>query len=268
MMQGFSRKKIAFSFLGAWLTWRMTKEDVRDYFSRPAVVADYARATNAVGLWNSEEKLFTRLFNKEDTLLELGCGTGRIAFGLWELGYRNILASDVSRAMIKEARRINKLLDYGVPTAVADATALAFGDNEYEGAIFGFNGLMQIPGRANRRKAMQEIFRVLVPGAWFVFTTHDRNAHGRKNFWKKEKNRWDTGTQDPRLLEYGDITYVTDDGGTLFIHSPVPDEIREDCKLAGFRVEADILRSQLGPEPDRVVAFSDDCRFWVVQKPH
>ena len=77
--------------------------------------------------------------------------------------------------MVAEARRINETFEYGIFFHHGDATALDYEDETYDGAIFGFNGLMQIPGRENRRRAMREIFRVLVPGSWFVFTTHDRD---------------------------------------------------------------------------------------------
>jgi len=244
-----------------------TIESTRDFFSRPAIVEEYVQAAHAVGLWTSEEKLFTRLFKQEDTLLELGCGAGRIAFGLWELGYRNLMATDIARPMVKEARRINKLLGAGVCTQVADATRLPFADAEYDGAIFGFNGLMQIPGRENRKKALGEIHRVLTPGAWFVFTAHDRSNPKRRKHWQQERQKWNAGEQDADLLEFGDITYNTDDGGKLYIHAPLSEDVREDCKEAGFRVEADVLRSQLAQEKEETLAFSDDCRFWIVQKP-
>jgi len=35
----------------------------------------------------------------------------------------------------------------------------------------------------------------------------------------------------------------------------------------GFRVEVSVMRSELADEPQEVLDFSDDCRFWVVQKP-
>ena len=48
------------------------KEAVHAYFDSDAVVDYYASAAGRVGLWESEEKIFRRLFQPEDTLLELG----------------------------------------------------------------------------------------------------------------------------------------------------------------------------------------------------
>ena len=160
----------------------MDSSVVRDFFSQPLVVRDYAEATGRVGLWASEEKIFTRVFAKDDSILDLGTGTGRIAVGLYEIGYQHLIGIDYSRAMIAEARRISRVLNCGIPFRVGDATCLEFGEGIFDGVIFGFNGLMQIPGGENRRTAMGEVFKTLRPGGWFVFTTHDRGSSRHRKF--------------------------------------------------------------------------------------
>ncbi|MFW5883488.1 MAG: class I SAM-dependent methyltransferase [Verrucomicrobiota bacterium] len=243
----------------------MDAETVRTYFSSEPVLEHYRQATGQVGLWDSEEKIFCRVFQCEDTLLELGCGTGRIAFGLAELGFKNVMGTDFSRAMVTEARRLAQLMELHLPFQVADATALPFEDGLFDGAIFGFNGLMQIPGSDNRKQAMREIRRVVRPGGWFVFTSHDREAT-QKGFWKKERLRWRKGQQAPELQEFGD-RYEKDDLGQLFIHVPAPEEVRAALKETGWRLEADVMRGQLANERPEVRAFADECRFWVAQNP-
>ncbi|MGB0370878.1 MAG: class I SAM-dependent methyltransferase [Opitutales bacterium] len=245
----------------------MKDSSVSEFYSTTMVVDHYARATAGVGLWESEEKIFTRVFPEKDaSLLELGCGTGRIVFGLHELGYKHVLATDLAKAMVKEARRISAALEYSIPFKVENATKLSFEDNLFDGAIFGFNGMMQIPGADNRQKAMNEVFRVIRPGAYFVFTTHDRELPKFRSFWESEKKRWRKGQQNPELEDFGD-RYEETDMGMLFIHVPTTQEIRDMAKAAGFRVEADVMRSVVANESQRVREFSDDCRFWVLQKP-
>ncbi len=244
----------------------MKPEVVKNYYSSPQVVKYYADAAIQVGLWKSEELIFQKVFQRDQTLLELGCGAGRIAMGLWELGYRNLMATDFSRELILECRRMAKILDYGIHWKVEDATRLSFDADLFDGVIFGFNGLMQIPGRANRQEALNRVFHVLKPGGWFVFTTHDRELGKYKGFWQKEKLLWRRDKQNPDLDDYGDRFEATP-LGDLFIHVPTTREMRDMLKQAGFRIEADVLRSQVANESPRVREFSDECRFWVVQKP-
>lgn len=244
----------------------MNIREVHAYFDAPGVVAHYAQAASEVGLWLSEEKIFTRLFEPGQSLLELGCGAGRIAIGLHELGYRNVLATDLSREMVVRARHLAKILEYSIPFRVADATGMEFEQGVFDGAIFAFNGLMQIPSQAARERALAEVLRVLRPGSWFAFTTHDRERSPHQDFWRAERARWDTGQQSEGLEVFGDRAEVTADG-LHFMHVPTQAEMTALLVAVGFRLEATAMRSELAREPVGVEAFSDDCRFWVVQKP-
>jgi len=243
----------------------MDSEHVKAYYRRPEVLDHYVRAASAVGLWQSEEKIIRRLFQPGDRILELGTGAGRIAFGMEEIGYQHIMAVDLSKEMVAEARRLAGALESRVVFQVADARKLSFPDASFDGAIFGFNGLMQIPGRRNRVAALKEIRRVLRPGAWFVFTTHDRNNPRHEEYWRQQREIWDAGGQDPLREDFGD-RYEDTPLGRLFIHVPVPEETRADLAESGWRVEVDIMRSQLANENPATREFSDDCRFWIVQK--
>lgn len=244
----------------------MKSEEVEATFCTEEVVDHYSKAAQRVGLWISEEKIFQQVFPKETRILELGCGAGRISFGLWELGYRSLLGIDYAKPMIKEARRLTKLLEYGTHFHHGDATQLNFDDETFEGGIFGFNGLMQIPFSELRKKALEEMFRVLVPGSYFVFTTHDRDLPKSRKFWEKERLLWRKEKQDPALNEFGDRLAEMEHGPS-FMHVPSREEVISLVKSVGFRLEVDVLRSIIANEPVDVREFSDDCRFWVVQKP-
>ena len=57
--------------------------------------------------------------------------------------------------------------------------------------IFSFNGLMSIPQQSSRDEALEEIYRVLRKGGFFIFTTHDRNKEAEFfDFRKREKETW------------------------------------------------------------------------------
>jgi len=240
---------------------------VLSYFEGRGVLDHYEEATRRIGLWASEELVFRKCFQDQKTeILELGCGVGRISFSLWMLGYGNLTASDVSSKMVRRALSIQKERSSEINFLQSDATQLSFDNNSFDGVIFGFNGLMQIPHRANRKKAMQECFRVLRPNGKFVFTSHDRSLPKWKKFWENERKKWKIGSQDKALLEFGD-RYGDTPNGKLFIHVPDTSDIRKDLKEAGFLLERDVLRSRVAEESQMVKDFSDECRFWIARKP-
>ena len=245
---------------------KVSSSEILNYFSDSSVLEHYQKATEQVGLWDSEKIVFSKTFPDLDlNLLELGCGAGRISFGLWKRGYTNLMASDFSKPMIKRARILDKKLKTEITFQVEDATALSFSNDSFDGAIFGFNGLMQIPGRKNRFQAMQEIQRVLKPGSFFVFTTHDQSMPKWKKFWALERKKWKKGEQNQELLEFGDRFEETP-RGKLYIHVPDVGDIRSDLQAAGFSVERDIVKSKICEESKLVNEYSDDCRFWIARK--
>jgi ubiquinone/menaquinone biosynthesis C-methylase UbiE len=245
---------------------KVSADDVLDYYANAAVLDHYEEAATEVGLWESEKIVFTRNFSDPTkSILELGCGCGRIALGLVNLGYSDVRATDFSRAMVRRARVLAQKKEVSLNLAVADARCLPHETESVHGVIFGFNGLMQIPGHSNRKLALGEISRVLLPGGCFIFTTHDRSMQKWKKFWTTERKLWRKNQQGEQLLELGD-RYEETPRGMLYLHVPEILEVKEDLIASGFQLEWEKMRSSIVEEPERVKKYSDDCRFWVARK--
>ncbi len=238
---------------------------VRAWLAEPVAVEHYARAAASLGLWRSEERLFSQAFHKTDRLLDVGCGAGRVALGLARLGFPGVVGVDTCAPMVAEARRLADAMGLAVEFWDGDALALPFSSGSFTGAIFAFNGLMQIPGRENRRRALGEIRRVVAPGGALVFTTHDRDMAGQMDYWRDERERWRAGRRDPALLEFGD-RLIDNPEGRIFIHVPDRSEVIEDLASAGWRHVDDRARALIANEPPDVREFADECRFWVAQR--
>ena len=305
---------------------KVNSDVVRDSFNDINVVIHYTRAAHQLGLWASERLLIERWFpDRKAPLLEVGCGAGRVSFGLWNLGYRELTAVDFAEELLDQARSLAGLrLINGIRFVQADATIISrchlLSDKDpgaqnnrcnvirdkgpsaqitrcnvirdegprelgsgyldtreasparadergFAGALFMFNGLMQIPGRKNRRLALREIHAVCRPGARFLFTTHDRDDDpSEQRYWPDEAGRWARGEQDPRLVEFGDRWFENDHGGRTFMHLPTRAEVIEDLAATGWVPQFDAMRRQVAPESAAVHAFSDECRFWLALK--
>ena len=252
-------------------TKKISSATVRADFNELPAILYYARAAHDLGLWESERALIERCFpERASRLLEAGCGAGRVTLGLWGLGFRQLTGFDFAEELIDQARNLAR--ERGAPAisfTVADATSL--GDapalaGPFDGALFMFNGLMQIPGRENRRAALRELHRACRKGAPLLFTTHDRNTPpGEQKSWREEAGRWARGEHDPRLTEFGD-RYFEDESGRTFMHLPDREEILADLAATGWVHELDAMRSVLARESAAVRKFSDECRFWVARR--
>lgn len=231
-------------------------------------IKSYADFTKEVGLWDSEKHLFQKYLQTEDKILDLGCGTGRTTFPLYQLGYIHIIGVDLTPEMIEKAQELNPYFETNIDFEVGDALKLRFADMAFDRVIFSFNGLMSIPNQANRTKALSEINRVLKNKGIFIFTTHDREQEPQFfDFWKAEKERWVEGHQNPKLYEYGDlITQSKNESRDIFIHIPDQKEVRDLLLQNGFELIETFYRSDKFEESEQVKAKSGECRFWVARK--
>ncbi|MBA7571091.1 class I SAM-dependent methyltransferase [Candidatus Atribacteria bacterium 1244-E10-H5-B2] len=247
-------------------TRKVDTEFIRKSFTTEKTVSDYTRAVREIGLWESEKMMIKKYFKPEDRILDIGCGAGRTTIGLCKLGYHLVEGLDLSEAMIVQARKISKDLNYNITFRVGNAACLDYDDENFEAALFSFNGIMQIPGRENRIKVLKEIKRILKPEGFFLFTTHDRDSSKEyESFWQEEKRKWALHLEDKSLHEFGDRVIEMEERD-IFLHFPIREEVISSLEEAGFRVIEGILRSELCEESEEVKKFSTDCLLWLAQK--
>lgn len=203
------------------------------------------------GFWKSEEILISKYFNSKSKILDIGCGSGRTAIPLCQKGY-GVIGVDVTPEMIDTAKKISAAKNINIDYEIGDATSLRFPEIFFDGAIFANNGWVQIPGKENRQKALNEIYRVLKPGGYFILTAHQRYYSGEYLFfWIKEWLKF-------YILKPLGFSFEEVDFGDLFfkrnypnmekkqrqyIHLTSRKEVEQQIVKAGFKIE---LRKTMG----------------------
>ena len=231
-------------------------------------IESYSQFTTEVGIWDSEKYVFEKYLQKDDSILDLGCGTGRTTFALYQLGYTNIIGLDLTPEMIAEANKLNTHFKTSISFIIGDATDLPFGKCQFDAVIFSFNGIMSIPQSSKRKKAFEEISRVLKRNGKFIFTTHDREADENYfEFWKEQEKIWQAGQQRKELYEFGDlITSSKNESSEIFIHIPNKAEVIKLFEKEGFQLLETFYRNEKFDESPKVKEKSGECRFWILKK--
>ena len=241
-------------------------ESTINEYNSSKVVDKYVFLVENIGLWKSEKYIFERFVEKNSKILDVGCGAGRTTFGLFDSGYVNIVGVDTSKKLIAKAKAIAKKNKVDIKFHVDNALAFSYENESFDVVLFSYNGLMTIPKYENRLFAVNEIARVLKPGGLFIFTTHDRdNDEKYKQFWKEEKLRFENGTRNKRLLEFGD-RITEENGQEMFVHIPDIKEVYSLLDMGGFDCIYTKMRWDICATPEKEKELFGECRFFVAKK--
>ena len=218
------------------------QEKIIKEFGSDVTQKDYLKKANR-GLWNSEKILITKFFKPQSTILDIGCGTGRTTIPLYNLGYK-VLGIDLVPEMIENAKKIAQEKNLDIKYDVGDATNLKYPDNSFDNAIFSTNGFGQIPGKQKRQKAIEEIYRILKTGGYFILVAHARAKGDISWFWIKNFIKLyiikPLGIKIEEV-DFGDYIFQRYINGikigqTQFMHIANKKTIIKNIKQAGFSI--------------------------------
>ncbi len=235
------------------------QKHIIDEFSSDVTEDRYLKAAED-GLWQSEEILIKKYFKPGSTILDIGCGTGRTTIPLYK-DYK-VLGVDITPRMIENAKKIANSKGLNIKYEIGDATKLKYQDNLFDNALFSNNGWTQIPGKDNRLKALREIYRVLKPGGYYIFTTHIRKLKGSYIIlWIKQWIRFfilkPLGFSIDEV-DFGDRFFIreTTAGKKLkqkqYIHISGIKEVKKQIDVSGFELIYTSSMKNLSQEDNRI----------------
>jgi SAM-dependent methyltransferase len=156
-----------------------------DYLHDSAIAQTYDASLADSILYQADQRFAERYFDRPGSLIDLGCGTGRLLVPFAERGFW-VLGVDLSEEMLRQAsKRANQAV--GIHLLKANLVDLAgVRDQSFDYAACLFSTLGMIGGKQHRRRVVEHVHRILRPGGRFVLHVHNRWF----NFWNPEGRRW------------------------------------------------------------------------------
>jgi SAM-dependent methyltransferase len=177
-----------------------------------------------------------RFFSKAGSLIDIGCGTGRLLLPFSKRGYQ-VFGVDLSEPMLAVAAEKAKGSQLAIPLAVMNAVemdAIRAGQFNYAACLFSTFGM--VSGAEARRQLLMHVRRILKNGGRFLLHAHNWGFHvwtksGRRWLWQ---SLWKSMSGDPAAGDFA----LPGESGSLepTLHHFTRREILRDLRRAGFRI--------------------------------
>ena len=222
--------------LPQWRLPRGVNRGLWEYTQAEHIAFDYDDAFACQELFEFDEAVLARHFETPGTLVDLGCGTGRILIPFARRGF-NCVGVDLSPHMLSvvgEKAELEQLDVDRVRGNIVDLDFLPDGCADY--VICMFSTLGMIRGSENRLRVLQQALRLLRPGGKLGLHVHNRwynlfNPQGRR--WVL-RNLW--GALVQKSQEPGDKFYEYRGIPQLFMHVFTQTELEQLIRASGFEI--------------------------------
>ena len=215
-----------------------------DYVHQGAIADHYDEFVADVAMASVEQQILLDFFPplekpSDQTIIDLGCGTGRTAIPLAHAGY-DVIAVDLSQTMLQRLNeKSTAATTHGKVTAIrANLVELdCLADRSADHAVCLFSTFGMIAGRKHRRQMLGHVHRIVRPGGTLLLHVHHRWAALREQggIEKTVKSIVKSVTRSGH--EFGDSTYKYRGLDQMFMHRFGRLEVEKDLQTTGWKVE-------------------------------
>jgi len=197
-----------------------------DYLNNDSVARTYDDKLRGTPLLEMDLRFADRYFAARGSLIDLGCGSGRLLIHFARKGF-DCLGVDLSSSMLEVVMEKARREGLAIPCLKANLVELdgiAGASFDYAACLFSTLGMIR--GEAPRRKFLAHVARILRPGGIFVVHVHNRCFRLGRGLGRKGN-------------EKGDRTMPQAHGGAeLTLHHFSRREIVDQLRTAGFEIHA------------------------------
>lgn len=186
----------------------------------------------------SDLEVFLPYIKKGDKVLDLGCGNGRLIDLLKDKKIK-YLGVDNSRGLIKQAKEYHSKEKFKVKNALNLNYKNEF-DVIISSAVFN-----HMPDSNSRRQFLQNIYRALKPGGYFLMNNwnmwNSTRKKGYENFIKEKETLNDKAffqkfNIQKSEIQKGDVLTEWGKGDILYYYAFIPLELKDLLQKAKFKI--------------------------------
>jgi SAM-dependent methyltransferase len=138
------------------------------FYDRMEQATVSASMAEVLGLGHIDGEVISRHVTKNDQILDAGCGTGRVAIGLWQAGYHHVAACDFAPAQLAKAKERAARMSAAVSITLGDLQALPYDNASLDVVTCLGNTFDELSTEAERAQVIAEFSRVLRPGGTLI----------------------------------------------------------------------------------------------------
>ena len=238
-----------------------------DYSQSESIARDYDAYFRDHTLFRFDEDVTHQYVKPGESIIDLGCGTGRAVRRLVHSGF-DAVGVDLSQTMLDESlTRIGADVQGSYSAVRANLVELdCFRNESFDVALCLFSTLGMIRGHDHRQLVLQHASRILKSGGRLILQVHNYWAHSfdAEGPWWMLRNLVRTWFR--RDVEIGDKFYPYRGIPNMYLHSFTKRRLWRMLRVAGLEVEVSYPLNENQSNQLRWPWFWDGLRAsgWVV----